>query len=445
METLALSLFSAMLIICIACRVPITLSLLLGFFIFAIYALRKGYRGKDVAMMAIKGMAGASNILIAFLLIGMLTASWRSAGTIPSIVCYAYGAMDPSWFLVASFLLNCLISFLTGTSFGSVATMGVICMTMGNALGISPVLSGGAILSGVFFGDRCSPVSTSALLVADITGTDIFRNIGGMMRTGAVPFMAALVIYAALSVATAGRAAVGSDLTMLLERNFRIGLVPLVPAALMLLLSLCKVSTRRTMAASTAAALAVAILYEGIPVSSIPSLLVFGYSSPDPELSAVINGGGIISMLNVAAIVAISSSYAGIFHGTGMLDGLRRHIAKAGKRVPSALIITAVSTATSMISCNQTLATMLTHQLCSDLVPDKEKMAISLENSVIVIAPLIPWSIAGSVPLAILGAPTSSLLAAFYLFLLPLWMMISGSPEAKDRKEGRGRSGERED
>ena len=72
-------------------------------------------------------------------------------------------------------------------------------------------------------------------------------------------------------------------------------------------------------------------------------------------------------------------------------------------------------------------------------------MAISLENSVIVIAPLIPWSIAGSVPLAILGAPTSSLLAAFYLFLLPLWMMISGSPEAKDRKEGRGRSGERED
>ena len=150
-------------------------------------------------------------------------------------------------------------------------------------------------------------------------------------------------------------------------------------------------------------------------------------------------------MLNVAAIVAISSSYAGIFQGTGMLDGLRRHIAKAGKRVPSALIITAVSTATSMISCNQTLATMLTYLLCSDLVPDKEKMAISLENSVIVIAPLIPWSIAGSVPLAILGAPTSSLLAAFYLFLLPLWMMISGSPEAKDRKEGRGRSGERED
>ena len=148
-------------------------------------------------------------------------------------------------------------------------------------------------------------------------------------------------------------------------------------------------------------------------------------------------------MVNVAIIVAISSSYSGIFHETGMLDGMKGKL--CGARIPARIIITAVSTLTAMISCNQTLATMLTYQLCSDLVPDKEKMAISLENSVIVIAPLIPWSIAGSVPLAILGAPTSSLLAAFYLFLLPLWMMISGSPEAKDRKEGRGRSGERED
>ena len=88
---------------------------------------------------------------IAFALIGMLTATWRCAGTIPSIVCYAFGIVRPSWFLIASFLINSLISFLTGTSFGSVATMGVICMTMGNALGISPALTGGAILSGIFF------------------------------------------------------------------------------------------------------------------------------------------------------------------------------------------------------------------------------------------------------------------------------------------------------
>ena len=428
METLALSLFSALLIICIAIRVPITLSLLLGFVIFAIYALGKGYRGRDVARMAIKGMAGARNILIAFLLIGMLTASWRSAGTIPSIVCYAYGAMDPSWFLVASFLLNCLISFLTGTSFGSVATMGVICMTMGNALGISPVLSGGAILSGVFFGDRCSPVSTSALLVADLTKTDVNSNIPGMVRTSVIPFILSFAAYCVMSFLSVTGNTIDTGLTTLFMESFRIGFIPLLPALIMLILSLLHFSTRRTMAASILSAVIIAIFYEKISPAKLIPMLITGYEADSTELGIMLNGGGIVSMVNVAIIVAISSSYSGIFHETGMLDGMKGKL--CGARIPARIIITAVSTLTAMISCNQTLATMLTHQLCTDLEKDKRKMAIALENTVIVIAPLIPWSIAGSVPLSVIGAPMSSIAAACYLYLIPVcWMMGRKKPE----------------
>jgi NhaC family Na+:H+ antiporter len=74
-----------------------------------------------------------------------------------------------------------------------------------------------------------------------------------------------------------------------------------------------------------------------------------------------------------------------------------------------------------MIACNQTLAIMLTHQLCNEMISDHEEMAINLENTVVVLAPLIPWSIAGGVPLAAVGAPQISLLFAFYLYLIPLW------------------------
>ena len=425
METLALSSFSLILIISIVSGIPIAFALLLGFAIFSFYAIRKGNTFKEVMRMALSGISGARNILIAFVLIGMLTASWRCSGTIPAVVCYSLGAVSRSWFLLAAFLTCSLISFLTGTSFGSAATMGVICMTLGNTLGVTPALSGGAILSGIFFGDRCSPVSTSALLVADITKTDIFSNIKGMLRTGAVPFAFTCIIYALLSLLNKGTNTGEGNLTSIFYSSFRIGFIPLIPAIGLLILSLCRVRTKLTMALSIAAAIAIAVLYEDFPAADIPSMLIFGYRSPSAELSETIDGGGILSMLNVAIIVALSSSYAGIFSGTGMLDSLKSQLTRLSGRIPSSLITVIVSTVSSMISCNQTLATMLTHQLCSDLYSDSRDMALALENSVIVIAPLIPWSIAGSVPLAILDAPKLSLFIAVYLFLLPLWMVIS--------------------
>ena len=434
METLYLSLFLLILSASIALGVPIAAAMLAGLAIFIVYAIRKGNSLKAVLGMMASGVASARNILMAFILIGMLTASWRASGTIPSVVCYSFKAISPGWFLLAAFLVNSLISFLTGTSFGTVATMGTITMTLGNAIGISPYLSGGAIISGIFFGDRCSPVSTSALLVADITKTDIFRNISGMARTGAVPFIASCAVYSLISIYAAGGSGMDGNIIELFRRGFRIGLMPIVPAALMLLLSAMRVRTRKTLAISIASAIIIAVLYEGMPAADLPGLLVFGYRSPDPELSAIIDGGGIISMLNVSAIVAISSSYSGIFNGTPLLDGLKERIRKIGRRVPAEQITVAVAVITSMIACNQTLATMMTNFLCSDTESDNEKMALMLENSVIVISPLVPWSIAGSVPLAILGAPTLSLLAAFYLFLIPLWMIVSGMAGSRERK-----------
>ena len=100
--------------------------------------------------------------------------------------------------LLASFLLCCLVSFLTGTSFGSAATIGVICMTMADSMGIPSIYTGGAILAGIFFGDRCSPVSTSALLVSELTKTDLFSNIRNMLRSALVPFALCCIIYAQL-------------------------------------------------------------------------------------------------------------------------------------------------------------------------------------------------------------------------------------------------------
>ena len=422
MEMLYLTCFIIVLLCSIVTGISIIWALLAGYAIFFIYALKKGKKIKEIIKVSLEGIYGARNILIAFALIGMLTASWRASGTIASIICYTLPLIRPSWFLAAVFLINSLISFLTGTSFGTAATMGVICMTLANAIGVNPVFSGGAILSGIFFGDRCSPVSTSALLVADLTKTKVTDNIPKMMKTSLIPFSLSIAIYLLLSLSTRAKNTHSLNLSSLFYENFHIGISALVPALLMLLLSMLRLSTRKTMAASIIAALILCVFREDMTLSEIPRMLFFGFESANENLSEIIDGGGIVSMVNVALIVALSSSYSGIFQETGLLDGVKAKIENL--RIKPSVTITLISTLTCMIACNQTLATMLSHQLCSKVEKDNEKMAIALEDTVIVISALIPWSIAGSVPLTVIGAPMVSIASAFYLYLLPICFML---------------------
>ena len=434
MEWLILGVFSASLLICLGLNISVLLALGFGLALFLLYGRKKGFSWQELLGMAVRGVGTVRNILITFLLIGILTALWRAAGTIPVIVCYAAGWIRPSVFLLMTFLLNCGISVLIGTSFGTAATMGVICATMGNAMGMSPVLTGGAVLSGIYFGDRCSPVSTSALLIAAVTGTDIYGNIRRMLRTALVPFLVSCAIYLAAGAAgaavaagsagasDAGASAIGAlDLQGIFSRVFVLHWAALIPAVVIFALALCRVDVKIAMSASIACAIPLCLFLQHIPVPELLRAAVFGFFPQDPEVAAMVSGGGIVSMLRVAGIVCISSSYSDIFKQTGLLDGVKKAIATIGSKTTSYTAAMVTSIAAGMIACSQTLTILLTNQLCSDLNPDKEQFAVDLEDSAVVIAPLVPWSIAGAVPLSAIGAPMSAILASFYLILLPLW------------------------
>ena len=430
MEIFTILLFSAALIGCVAAQISVLYALVAGYLIFCAYALFKKYTAAQILKMSLDGIRTIRNILIIFVLIGMLTALWRAAGTIPVLVCYATRFIRPSIFLVMTFLLNCLVSFLTGTSFGTAATMGVICMTMARAMGVSEFFTGGAILSGIFFGGRCSPVSTSALLVAELTGTDVFQNIRRMLRTAAVPFAVTCAVYLAAGFAAPQTAGQSVDMQSLFSESFRLGWAALIPALLILILSLLKIDVKVTMLASVVAAAAICLLYQHMPLAQLPRLLVMGYHTADAQIASMLNGGGVRSMLNVAAIVCLSSSYAGIFAGTGLLDSLKARVAALGGRTSAFFVVFCVSVA-AIIACNQTLTIMLTHQVCGTVEPDAQQFAVDLGDTAVVLAPLVPWSIAGAVPLASIGAPTVCLAAACYLYALPLWQLLVRSISAK--------------
>ncbi|MBQ5782613.1 MAG: sodium:proton antiporter [Oscillospiraceae bacterium] len=431
MELLFLLLFCATLIGCIAFDISILIALIIGYFIFFSYAIVKKHSVKDTVKMSIDGMLTAKNICITFMLIGMLTALWRACGTIPAIVYYSTGFMQPSIFILAVFILNCIVSILTGTSFGTAATMGVICATMAKSLGIDILWVGGAVLSGAFFGDRCSPVSTSALLVSELTGTDIYRNIKAMIKTCIIPFAITCAVYYAAGIPLKVQSGAAVDIESVFTANFEISPVVLIPAIAILVLSFFRVKTKKNMLCSIVCAIVVCIFCQGTNPADLVKIMLTGYKSQDAQLASMLNGGGITSMLKSAAIVAISSSFSGIFKGTGMLDNIKHTIENAGKKYSAFLIIIIVSIAGSMIACNQTLAIIIVYQLCSSLKENSEEFALDMENSVVVMAPLIPWSIACNVPLSSVGAPSICIITAVYLYVLPLWTLLVQGRKSK--------------
>lgn len=423
MEVLTIGIFCALLIICIITGKSILYALLAGLIIFGLYGKKQGYSWRQISRMALQGVWKVKNILLTFILIGMLTALWRQAGTIPAIICYTVHLIKPSTFLLMTFLLNCLISVLTGTALGTAATIGVVCATMASALGIPSWMTGGAILSGVYFGDRCSPVSTSALLVAELTETGIYTNIKNMIKSALAPFTITCILYLTVSIQLHGKTEM-PDLGHAFGSEFRLSWIALLPAAVILLLSVVQAGVKIAMIASIVTAIPVCIGLQNMAFTELPELLLNGFHSTDVTVAAMLNGGGITSMLKVGAIVCISSSYSGIFQATGILNGFQKMVCLLADRTKPYFAVLVTSILTSVMACNQTLAIMLTDQLCCRTEPDKLRFANNLEDSAVLIAPLVPWSIACAVPLTAAGAPGYSVLFAVFLYLLPLCDLV---------------------
>lgn len=425
-ELITMALFCGALIVCIIAGISIIPALLAGVVIFLAHGRLTGHTFTAMISKGFATMRAASIVVVTFVLIGLLTTLWRAAGTVSFIVTNTAGLVHPHVVVLLTFLLNCLMSLLTGSSFASAATMGVITMTLGTSMQVPPVFLGGAILSGIYFGDRCSPISTSAQLVKTLTRTNIFDNIRLMLKTAAVPFVLTCAVYAALALCTHPSNS-SIDIAGLFSNAFDLDWVTVLPAVVLVALAIARVDVRITMTASILTALPICVAVQHMDWTAIGHALVFGFHCADARVAPLIDGGGIVSMVKVMLIVCISSSYSGIFQETELLDGAHRMVSSLARHISVFGATLVTSLVASAVACNQTLSIMLTNQLCDHLESDEHRKAINLEDTAVVVAPLIPWSIAGAVPLASVGAPTSSLTLAVFLYLLPIahWISVS--------------------
>lgn len=338
-----------------------------GIAVFAVLGLARHVPVRVMAAGAWRQGRKMCSVIDIYLLIGAITALWRSAGTIGFFIYHGLQIITPQMFLLVAFLLTSFISYALGTSFGVVGTVGVILMALARSGGVDAAVTAGTIIAGAYFGDRCSPASSSAALVAAATGTVLERNLRRMHRTGWLPYVVSLAVYAALSVTHPLAAVDGQVLTTLAE-TYRLGWWTALPAAAIIVLPLCRVSIRRSMAVS-------------------------------------------------------------VLDSAGVLDGVRRHAAALARRAGRFPACAAVCALAGMIFCNQSAGPVVADQLLEETYRARgqggEELALDIENSGIVMAPLIPWNISVSIPLVMLGADASAIPYEVLLYAIPLCYLLT--------------------
>lgn len=410
-------------------NIDTVISLFMVLCIFFIIAIKRGVSIRDGFRYLIEGGKESLGVLKIFILIGAIVSLWMISGTVPSIVYYGINLIHPSFFAVSAFILSAFISMLLGTSFGTIGTVGISLIVMARAGGGNTLIIAGAILSGAYLGDRASPMSSSANLVASITNTNLYDNIKRMTKTSLMPLILSLGLYLILSLFMPVNYS-NSDILSQLTETFNINIIALLPALIIIVLSFFKIEVKISMFVSMTVAAIISFIFQHATCSEIIKTAIFGFQLPiDNPLYSIIKGGGIISMIKLAFIVFLSSALTGIFQGANMLDFIEEYLNKIKR--PDTLFLTTIITSiiSSMVGCTQVLAVMLTKMTMNDtyirLGYDKEHLALDLENSAIVIAPLIPWNVAVLVPLTTLGVDARAILFSFYLILLPLISLMS--------------------
>lgn len=414
MELILLVILAVLLICSTFFHISVLYGLFLWLGILLTYAFCHGCTFSSLLPAILHKMKAVSGVLITFCLIGMLSAVLRSSGSILLILSLCRHLTSGKLVLPAAFLLCSFMSLCTGSAFASVASVGIICSSMGHMAGIPNLLLYGAVLSGIYVGDRISPVSSSAALVSDISGYHMNGNLHSMVSRFLLPYITTLLFYCILGLIY------GSNQIHSTVQFQEVSWICVIPVVLILVLSYLKLNSRLILGSAILSGLLLTFLQTPIDLHTTFSLLFSGFCSSDPALS-MLNGGGILSMLRPALVILIASCYVAIFEMTDFLAPIQNFLQHLTiSRMEKSIL---VSVFTSMLAGSQTLTVILSSLLLKKNLEHK-KLADTLEDTAILIPAMIPWSTAFSVPAAALSASALCIPFAFYLYMVPLYAWI---------------------
>lgn len=388
-----------------------------------------GYAFADIRNMMNSGIIKALPAIYIFLLIGMVIASFMQSGTIASLLYYGIDLLSPAVFLVAGLVLCGFMSVATGTSWGTVGTVGVVLIGIGETMGIPLPIVAGMIISGATFGDKLSPISDTTNLAAMSAGTNLYRHIYAMLYTTVPTFIIVLVILSVLGMQYADNALPTADIHNIqaaLMSAYELNLwVTLLPLLLMFGMSMKRYSPELSMSSSIILAMLVAIFYQG--KDSVDVLNTLWLNSPAntgiESIDALLGRGGLYSMAWTLLLSIMALALGGIMQQAGFLRVLLMHIIAHIKHVSTLVATTIASGLVGNMAMGESyISIILSCQLFKDSYQqqqlDKAMLSRSVEEGSTMTTGLIPWTTAGVFYAATLGVPTLEYAPYTFLNLL---------------------------
>lgn len=388
--------------------------------------------------------------IVILLLIGAVAGSWMISGVVPTMIYYGMKVIFPEIFLFASCVISALIAVMTGSSWTTIATIGVALVGIGTAQGYEPGWIAGAIISGAYFGDKISPLSDTTVLASSSAGTPLFTHIRFMMVTTIPSFIITLAIFLVVSLMHDDMAAVrAADFSNDLKQTFNISpwlfIVPILTA----LLIVRKVSAIATLFIAAVIAGVAAMIFQPHILGSVATGLLpdsssglsfldgfkglfityYGSTAIDTgneALNSLVATRGMTGMLSTVYLIIAASTFGGTLVGSGMLHSLTDALVRFVKRRVT-MVTATVGTGVfaNMITGDQYLSILLTSSLYKKLYQergyDSKLLSRSVEDSATVVSVLIPWNSCGMTQATVLKVPTLEYLPyCFFNIISPL-------------------------
>lgn len=403
---------------------------------------------KDYELAITNNIAGVATAIIILLIIGALSGTWMISGVVPTLIYYGMQIIHPSFFLASTCIICILISVMTGSSWTTIATIGIALMGIGKAQGFEEGWIAGAIISGAYFGDKVSPLSETTILAASVTDTPLFRHIRYMMITTVPSIVITLIIFivAGFSHDTGNSQHIPEVAAALKEKFLITPWLLIVPVATGILIAR-KVPSIITLFLSTLLAGIFALILQpnllheitGATTSNFESLYkglmmtIYGKTNLQTDnviLSDLISTRGMSGMMNTVWLILCAMCFGGAMTASGMLGSITSLFIRFMKNTVGVVASTVCSGLfLNMATADQYISIILTGNIFRNIYYKKgyESCLLSrtTEDSVTVTSVLIPWNSCGMTQATILSVPTIVYLPyCFFNIISPLMSIV---------------------
>ena len=395
----------------------------------------------------VNNITGVATALLILLIIGALSGSWMISGVVPTLIYYGMQIIHPNFFLTSTCLICAIVSVMTGSSWTTIATIGIALLGIGQAQGFEEGWIAGAIISGAYFGDKISPLSDTTVLASSVTGTPLFKHVRYMLITTVPSLLIALAIFTVAGLtheATAGEqiAQYAAGLSQTFHISLWLLLVPFITGILIAK----KVPSLITLFVSAAMAGICALIFQphllheiaGAETNGLQSafkgLLITFYGSTGIEtgntaLNDLVATRGMGGMMSTIWLILCAMCFGGAMTASGMLQSLTSVFLRFMNRTVG-LVASTVASGLSMNICtaDQYISIILTGNMFKDIYKQKgyESCLLSrtVEDSTTVTSVLVPWNSCGMTQATILGVPTLTYLPYCFFNLVSPFMSI---------------------